>query len=305
MGNGTTNQLPERRHESYKREKGETFIPSLNSPETSIGNKSDSSHQKFASSSEDILSAEATNHSGIRGNQSDDFDQTEIILQADLRNKPSATGWIAEYQIKIEVENEPPELCHKTQDNIKVQTTADSEKLDALEICCSVCTMPALKHSSYGGQVCSSCRSFFRRAAQSGYHAIFHCKQGKMCKMDPKSRKKCHFCRFQSCLRSGMRITWVLADQERKRRYGKLKADKKAVTSESKKLQQSVTRPSVIVFSFSSEEKIILENLCRKFHVPWLQNLFRFSSVQFSLFTSILSFTTFVSIEEGKFWLKE
>ena len=142
---------------------------------------------------------------------------------------------------------------------------------------CSVCSKPALKHSSYGGQVCSSCRSFFRRAAQSGYHAIFHCKQGELCKMEPQTRKKCQFCRFQCCIRSGMKITWVLSDQERKRRYGKMKTEKKEVTFESKKLLQSVTRPSVLVFSFSSEEKNILEDLCTKFHVPWLQNLFRFN----------------------------
>ena len=74
-----------------------------------------------------------------------------------------------------------------------------------------------------------------------------------------------------------MKITWVLSDQERERRYGKLKTDKKTIKSESKQLLQTVTRPSVLVFSFSTEEKKILENLYTKFQVPWLINLLKFN----------------------------
>ena len=40
---------------------------------------------------------------------------------------------------------------------------------------CNVCTKPALKYSSYGGQVCSSCRSSFRRSAQTSSHSAYIC----------------------------------------------------------------------------------------------------------------------------------
>jgi len=40
---------------------------------------------------------------------------------------------------------------------------------------CAVCGEKAGKHSYYGGQVCASCRAFFRRAVQSGCHVSFCC----------------------------------------------------------------------------------------------------------------------------------
>ena len=35
---------------------------------------------------------------------------------------------------------------------------------------CVICSKPALKYSSYGGQACTSCRSFFRRSARKDVH---------------------------------------------------------------------------------------------------------------------------------------
>ena len=32
---------------------------------------------------------------------------------------------------------------------------------------CAICSKPALRYSSYGGQACTSCRSFFRRSARN------------------------------------------------------------------------------------------------------------------------------------------
>ena len=51
---------------------------------------------------------------------------------------------------------------------------------------CLVCGEKAGKHSYYGGQVCPSCRAFFRRSVQSGYNATYFCQlQNK-----PKNKKK-------------------------------------------------------------------------------------------------------------------
>jgi hypothetical protein len=76
-----------------------------------------------------------------------------------------------------------------------------------------------------------------------------------------------------------MKTTWVLSDQERKRRYGKLNTNGKAIKYGSKQFVQSAPRPSVIVFSFSTEEKKSLENVCTKFQVSWLQDLLMFDRV--------------------------
>ena len=80
---------------------------------------------------------------------------------------------------------------------------------------CSVCQAEALKYSSYGGKVCSSCRAFFRRSVQSGYHALFECKVDQNCNIQHQIQRKCQFCRFQSCQSSGMKLNLVLNDKER------------------------------------------------------------------------------------------
>ena len=140
---------------------------------------------------------------------------------------------------------------------------------------CLVCDAPALKYSSYGGKVCSSCRAFFRRSVQSGYHALFECKLDNMCKIEQKVRRKCQFCRFQSCLSSGMKLKLVLSNQERNSRFNKLK---KATKSIIKSETDFITTPSVLLVTFYNEEQMILENLNKKMHSSgsWLQNLLIF-----------------------------
>ena len=45
----------------------------------------------------------------------------------------------------------------------------DNEDL-ATSLSCAICSKPALRYSSYGGQACTSCRSFFRRSARNDVH---------------------------------------------------------------------------------------------------------------------------------------
>lgn len=87
---------------------------------------------------------------------------------------------------------------------------------------CKVCLEKAGKHSYYGGRVCPSCRAFFRRAVQSKYYEIFFCTKGENCEINLKTRRSCQYCRFKKCLESGMRISWVLPEAERNRRFNKL-----------------------------------------------------------------------------------
>jgi hypothetical protein len=63
------------------------------------------------------------------------------------------------------------------------------------EYYCQVCGERAGRHSYYGGQVCASCRAFFRRSVQSKYYELFACKKGQNCTVDVKNRKGCQFCR--------------------------------------------------------------------------------------------------------------
>ena len=69
---------------------------------------------------------------------------------------------------------------------------------------CHVCGVRAGRHSYYGGQVCTSCRAFFRRSVQTKYHELFACKKVQNCPVDEKNRKSCQYCRqdtfYSTCL---------------------------------------------------------------------------------------------------------
>ena len=46
----------------------------------------------------------------------------------------------------------------------------ESQEPSSPNLSCVICSKPALKYSSYGGQACTSCRSFFRRSARKDVH---------------------------------------------------------------------------------------------------------------------------------------
>merc|ERR550517_1359376 len=84
---------------------------------------------------------------------------------------------------------------------------------------CQVCGEVAGRHSYYGGEVCPSCRAFFRRSVQSGYNNSYSCVRDGNCAVTLKTRKNCQFCRYQLCLKSGMKTTWVLSEEERIKKF--------------------------------------------------------------------------------------
>ena len=64
-----------------------------------------------------------------------------------------------------------------------------------------------------------------------------------------------------------MRITWVLSEQERERRFSK---NKKKTSKKSVELNTSVIKgPSL---NFSVDERLIMEDIHNKFEVAWLEN---------------------------------
>jgi hypothetical protein len=102
--------------------------------------------------------------------------------------------------------------------NTKRFSTPDDEH--SQHLACKVCGARAGKHSYYGGQVCPSCRPFFRRSVQTGYNEKFKCKRGKgSCEITLITRKNCQSCRYQRCIYADMRPSWILSDEERERRF--------------------------------------------------------------------------------------
>ncbi len=100
------------------------------------------------------------------------------------------------------------------------------------QLLCPVCGNKAGKHSYYGGQVCNSCRAFFRRSVQNKSHPNFKCKKESKCEINSRSWKACQACRFSKCLSAGMKASWVLTEPERKERA------KQRAETKRKKLEQ-------------------------------------------------------------------
>lgn len=133
---------------------------------------------------------------------------------------------------------------------------------------CQVCDAKAGKHNYYGGNVCTSCRGFFRRSVQSKQYPLFVCiasgnnnnlngtpkgvekETHALCKINSKSRKSCKKCRFVRCINCGMRRAWVLSDEDRMKRL---------LQRTNKRNQLSIKKQ--MTFHFTHEEKLLVERL--------------------------------------------
>ena len=66
------------------------------------------------------------------------------------------------------IETTVPKIVAKRVNQRKIQVTTKSKSnTESNPRICHVCGEQAGKHSYYGGQVCPSCRAFFRRSVQS------------------------------------------------------------------------------------------------------------------------------------------
>jgi len=90
-------------------------------------------------------------------------------------------------------------------------------------ILCRICGDSAVRHVHYGGHCCFSCKAFFRRAVnwQNKNNRNFQCKFESKCEITIKNRKTCQSCRFKKCMTTGMNPSWVLSDEQRKKRFKK------------------------------------------------------------------------------------
>jgi hypothetical protein len=87
---------------------------------------------------------------------------------------------------------------------------------DAISDVCPICGNAANKHKYYGGRVCHSCRAFFRRYVILEYKNTVNnkCTRGGRCIIIAKSKRSCRSCRFNKCLKAGMKPQWVLSESK-------------------------------------------------------------------------------------------
>jgi len=70
---------------------------------------------------------------------------------------------------------------------------------------CGVCSSPATDVQHYGATSCYSCRAFFRRSIGNGKEYRYCSRKTDNCVVDTVSRTNCKKCRFQKCLKVGMK----------------------------------------------------------------------------------------------------
>ena len=132
------------------------------------------------------------------------------------------------------------------------------------------------------------------------------CHGDKSCEIGVATRKNCQYCRFQACLRQGMRTSWVLTENEKIQRMERKKSkispstgteDPSLISSEQELLASLVTVGEEINSQESMPQHIIQEVVkcaTEREHAMPRWATFEFYAVQYSrtakLATSISDF---------------
>ncbi len=122
-------------------------------------------------------------------------------------------------------------------------------------ISCEICGEDISEQNQtvhYGAVACFSCRAFFRRA-KTLKRPLHPCKAGEHCEISVDTRRFCGSCRYQACLRAGMKPGAVLSEEQKKHRFRKMIKKRKA----SKGLQEKLplappSRPTTSSFIYPS-----------------------------------------------------
>ena len=88
---------------------------------------------------------------------------------------------------------------------------------------CAICKVDTHNFNlNYGAPTCLSCRAFFRRIIQQKLKQELRCRSGSNCVITVENRKKCKRCRFEACLKAGMKPESVLDETQYQRRFRKM-----------------------------------------------------------------------------------
>ncbi|CAJ0602365.1 unnamed protein product [Cylicocyclus nassatus] len=77
---------------------------------------------------------------------------------------------------------------------------------------CVVCGDRACSHLYYGVAACHGCKCFFWRTVKSGL--TYTCRFDGKCSISTAGRNACRYCRFNRCLKSGMKLEAVRMDKK-------------------------------------------------------------------------------------------
>ncbi|CAF1496480.1 unnamed protein product [Rotaria magnacalcarata] len=140
-----------------------------------------------------------------------------------------------QYNIATSKSNHRDDLF-STHDCPQTENHNNSVRKKSDRLLCTVCDGPAFGYN-FDAISCESCKAFFRRnALRSG--GKFQCRSADgQCLITVTTRKRCKACRLTKCLKKGMRVDWILSEEER--------IQKRLKIEENRRLRQIVSSNSI------------------------------------------------------------
>lgn len=183
--------------------------------------KQPTSHEKFSdistgSPSRKLQSGNACNQNGAREKASDVNFQVrgphrdlEAFRPVQLVRAPEGQAPPQESNI-----NHPTHLSPGEAQNTltQIKQYPPNHPLGNTKHPCSICGDRATgKH--YGVSSCEGCKGFFKRTVRKDI--TYSCRSSGSCLIDMRQRNRCQFCRYQKCLRQGMKREAVQEERQR------------------------------------------------------------------------------------------
>ncbi|NP_001343721.1 Nuclear hormone receptor family member nhr-64 [Caenorhabditis elegans] len=108
--------------------------------------------------------------------------------------------------------SETEEMTLEEKEEVSTSTSQSPQSSSFENVFCAICGDRATgKH--YGAMSCDGCKGFFRRTIRKRHSYV--CRFGEKCQVDKAKRNSCRKCRFDVCLRKGMRRDAVQTERDR------------------------------------------------------------------------------------------
>nr|XP_006813239.1 PREDICTED: FTZ-F1-related protein isoform X2 [Saccoglossus kowalevskii] len=144
---------------------------------------------------------------------------------------------------EIDKSTPPKETRSGQAPTLKMDFAFENEELKvAFDDMCPVCG-DKVSGYHYGLLTCESCKGFFKRTVQN--KKVYTCIENRNCVIDKTQRKRCPYCRFQKCLKVGMKLEAVRPDRMRggRNKFGPMYKRDRAMKQQQRNRVMVSTRP--------------------------------------------------------------
>lgn len=206
----------------------------------------------------------------------------------------NVTDNIQHLDLNLQARESPPAVTSATRKVAQPVKRRRGTMLQPAECC--VCKQAAGPHNYYGARSCIPCRAFFRRSVEEDLKASYFCYKAKNCDMTSQGRKSCKYCRFQACLRGGMRENYVLNEVQKdllKKKPHPHRIPMKRLNTEEIKKERKPKEPRIkmlpdedaaLIKDWTKQSKIFEQSKSRSYEKHVIQQIIRLI-----LFTNPLS----------------